>query len=117
MTIAVLPIQIVLPVRTVSTLNMREHWAVRARRARQHRAATLVVPRMPVPCTVTLTRLAKRTMDGDNLQGSLKAIRDGIAVRLGVDDADPRVTWEYGQEKARGYGVRVEIVPSAMDGE
>lgn len=105
------PISITLPIRAVSTLNMREHWGAKARRAKAHRRATLAVPTMPVPCTVTLVRLGKRRLDGDNLQGALKAVRDGVADRLGVDDADPRVRWEYGQEIAKGYAVRVEIVP------
>lgn len=106
------PISITLPVRAVSTLNMREHWAARAKRAKAHRRATLAVPKMPVPCVVTLVRLGKRMLDDDNLLGALKHVRDGVADRLGVDDADPRVTWEYGQEIAKGYAVRVEIAPA-----
>lgn len=32
-----------------------------------------------------------------------------LADRLGVDDADPRVTWEYAQETGREPGVIVDI--------
>lgn len=35
--------------------------------------------------------------------------RAGVADALGIDDRDPRVTWRYAQEKAKGYAVRVEI--------
>lgn len=65
-----------------------------------------------LPCTVTLTRIAPRDLDGDNLQSSLKAIRDGVADFLKVDDRDSRVTWAYAQERGapKFYGVRVEIV-------
>lgn len=59
--------------------------------------------------TITLTRLAPRTLDDDNAIGSMKSARDGVSDALGVDDSDPRLTWRYGQEKARDYSVRVEI--------
>lgn len=64
-----------------------------------------------VPCTVKMIRLSSGKLDSDNLQGALKSIRDGIADALGVKDNDPRVTWEYVQEKCRRgeFGIRVEI--------
>jgi hypothetical protein len=37
----------------------------------------------------------------DNLRAALKPIVDQVAVWLGVDDADPRVTWEYGQRRIK----------------
>jgi len=49
---------------------------------------------------------------GDNLRGALKAVRDQVATWLGVDDADPRVTWEYGQAvdgRPRYQAVRIEV--------
>ena len=69
-------------------------------------------PRHRLPCVVTLTRIAPRALDCDNNQISMKAVRDGVADRLGVDDRDPRVTWRYGQEKPdqpRTYAVRITI--------
>ncbi len=99
----------ILPLRLVSLANMREHWRTRARRAKQHRMACIAIPKARVPCTVLITRLAPRTLDDDNLQGAAKSVRDGIADRLGVDDADPRITWLYAQEKCSEYGVRVTI--------
>jgi len=105
---------VVIPIRTYSKLNGREHWAKRARRTKaERRAAFLMVPSYAVaePTTVTLTRIAPRRLDGDNLQGSFKAVRDAVADRMGIDDADPRVTWRYAQEKGapKEYAVRVEI--------
>lgn len=104
----------VIPVRTYSALNMREHWAVRHRRNKTERqAAQWTLPAMTIdgPLTVTLIRVAPRKLDGDNLQGALKACRDGVADRLGVDDGDGRVEWHYGQAKGRRreYAVIVHI--------
>lgn len=66
--------------------------------------------RPALPCVVTITRLANSNgLDSDNLLSSAKGIRDQIAAWLGVDDRDPRVTWEYAQERAKEYGVRVEV--------
>lgn len=96
-------------------MNTREHHQARARRAKLHRQTThwaMKVARKPdLPCIVTLTRLAPRELDGDNLQAGLKACRDGVADWLGVDDRDPRVTWAYGQKKGkpRQYAVEVAI--------
>lgn len=93
-------ITITLPIHTVSEANRRDHWRVRAKRARLHRkTAAALVPCFGLPCTVTLTRVGVRVLDSDNLQGALKATRDGIADRLGVSDNDPRIEWRYGQAK------------------
>jgi hypothetical protein len=42
---------------------------------------------------VLLTRVAPRTLDTDNLERALKAVRDGVAEAWGINDADPRVEW------------------------
>ncbi len=65
----------------------------------------------PLPALVTLTRLSVGTMDDDGVVGALKAVRDGVADALGIDDADPRVTWRYDQKKVkRGeWGVLISI--------
>ncbi len=104
-----------LPIKTVSEMNQRTHWSDRAARMKSHRtAARLMVPAHPLPCVVTMTRLSSGTLDDDNLRSALKGCRDGIADKLGVDDADPRIVWRYGQEKCkRGeYGVRVAVAGS-----
>lgn len=103
---------IVLPLKTVGGLNAREHWRKRATRVKRERdTARLLAPSHPLPCVVTMTRLSPGTLDDDNLQGACKAVRDGIADKLGIDDRDPRVEWRYAQERCkRGeYGVRITI--------
>lgn len=98
-------IEIYLPIATVSVSNMREHWAKKAARAKLHRQqANLMAMRiktLELPATITLIRVGPRKLDDDNLRGALKAVRDGLADRIGIDDGDPRITWEYGQEKGR----------------
>lgn len=110
-----LPVYVELPLRIESVANRREHWAAKARRTKAHRLAALAVPEHPLPCVVTLIRVAPRKLDDDNLASGFKALRDGIADRLGVDDADPRVTWKYGQVrgKAKEYAARVKIEAAA----
>ncbi len=110
---------ITLPITTVSETNVREHWARRAQRAKTQRSdahwalmAAWGRSRRRPPregAIVILTRLAPRRLDGDNLQAALKAVRDGVADALGINDGDARVTWRYGQERARQYGVRVTV--------
>ena len=53
----------------------------------------------PFAVVVTITRVAPRALDDDNLARSAKAVRDQVAELLGVDDRDPRVTWRYAQER------------------
>lgn len=102
-----------LPLRIESVANKREHWSRKAQRTKLHRMAAIAVPAHPLPCVVTLMRIAPRALDDDNLASGFKALRDGIADRLGVDDRDPRVTWRYiqGRGKAKEYAARVWIEP------
>jgi hypothetical protein len=60
---------------------------------------------------ITLTRIAPGVLDTDNLASALKAVRDGVADALRVDDGSSRVAWRYAQErgKPRQYAVRVAI--------
>lgn len=103
-----------IPVKTVTGLNAREHWRVRAKRVKTERHITsLVVKPFPTPCIVRLVRLSPSLCDDDNLQGACKAIRDEIARICGVDDGpNGPITWAYGQKKCkRGqFGVRVEML-------
>lgn len=108
--------KITIPIRIESTPNLREHWAARAKRTREQRAQThyaMVGAKMPrtLPCTVTLTRIAPRTLDDDNHVAGCKGVRDAIAFLLGADDADPRITWRYGQAKGapKQYALQVEL--------
>ena len=114
----------IVPIATKSTLNLREHWASRARRVRAERKATrwaaICLPRgtldwLITPLAVTLTRISPRRLDsGDNLNASMKAVRDEVATWLDIDDADPSVRWDYGQEKGKP-AVRVRIEPVRVE--
>ncbi|WP_332815966.1 hypothetical protein [Ramlibacter sp.] len=114
-------IRVLVPIKTISELNARCHWAARARRAKVHRESTywalISCGVGMLPCSVTMTRLGAKDLDGDNLQGSLKATRDGVADWLKVADSDPRVTWIYAQRRParRGtYAVEIEVRPCAQ---
>lgn len=117
-------IDLYLPIRIVSTMNKREHWTTRSTRTKAHRVAARLsvasapewpryksVPVIYLPVVVTLTRIAPRELDDDNLSGGFKAVRDGVADALGVDDKDKRVTWRYAQRtgKPKEYGMTITI--------
>jgi hypothetical protein len=108
---------IVIPMRLPSSANLREHYMVKAKRVKQQRQLVAVFiggkPKPALPVVVTLVRIAPRALDGDNLQSAFKAPRDEIARWLGVDDADPRVTWEYWQRRG---GVGVYAVTVQLEG-
>jgi hypothetical protein len=94
-------------IRIESVANKREHWGRRAERAAMNRQAALVIPWRDIDearawlanggLVVRLTRVAPRELDDDNLRSGFKALRDGIAMRLNVDDRDRRVRWEYAE--------------------
>ncbi len=104
-------------IRTVSEANQRGHWAKRARRASEQRAIVRMslatqTARTPVgTLRIRTTRIAPRRLDGDNLHAALKAVRDGVADYLGVDDGDSSLAWEVAQERGepKEYAVRIEI--------
>lgn len=108
-----------LPIRLVSEANAHEHYRVRSKRARAQGQAVGLVCRVPLryalrdhgALAVTITRIAPRELDSDNLQGSGKHVRDAVASVLGIDDRDKRVTWIVKQEKgkAKEYAVRIEV--------
>lgn len=103
-----------IPIKTVSALNEREHWRAKAKRVKAEREATaLIVKPFPTPCIVRLVRLSPGELDDDAVPGACKAIRDEIARLCGCGDSprDP-ITWVYAQEKCkRGtFGVRVEML-------
>ncbi len=115
-----------LPIRLVSESNARSRWArvKRTTSAREFVQLALAAkygpfPANGLPVVVLVTRVGPNAMDAhDNLRVACKALVDGIAKHLGVDDADPRVTWQYAQVKppfggiaARRHGVRIEIEP------
>lgn len=128
-----------IPLKTGRGLNSREHHMARARRVSDEKAvvrmalATRADWRPRGRCwTVTLTRVApSKGLDGDNLQGALKAVRDAVADVLGIDDGSSDITWRYAQETAPSarkspgamrrilgprYVVRILVEPRAVTG-
>lgn len=106
--------KISLPFRTVSTPNAREHWAAKARRSKTERNVTRHMVDYHLKArlsryTVVLTRKGPRALDSDNLAASFKAIRDGVADAIGIDDGSDKVQWRYRQEKSKTYSVEIEI--------
>lgn len=60
---------------------------------------------------VEFTRLSTATCDDDNLPSAFKAVRDGIAEALGIDDGSDRYAWSYGQRRIkRGEVPGFEVV-------
>jgi len=103
--------RVLIPIRTRSELNLREHWAVRAKRVKQQKQdATIFVLAAAAyfdpSRTIVLTRLGKRKLDSDNLAGALKHVQDAVAKHVGIDDAD--LKWEYRQVVSKEWGVIVE---------
>lgn len=109
-------LSVVIPVRTVSEMNARGHWRIRANRFKNQRLAVLAgiglrgLP--PLPARVVITRIGKRLLDSDNLAGSAKAIRDEVAARYGVDDGSPLYEWVYCQEIGKEFAIRIDITPA-----
>jgi len=99
-----------LGVHTVSEANKREHWRVGHARHKKQKLAVLLgmlamdIPKQ-MPVKITLTRLAKRKLDDDNLQSAFKYIRDAVAEYFipgkaaGRADDDPGFSWNYDQAK------------------
>lgn len=98
--------------RAVSITNARG-WRKLAQIAKEQRSRTFnelcknTLP--PLPVVVTLERFAPQLCDDDNLAGSLKHVRDGVADAYGIDDADPRIRFAVKQEKNRQWIVSVCI--------
>jgi hypothetical protein len=95
-----------MPLQVKSEANTREHWRTRHRRFAEQAAVVRLLLAQPLrgaklsgPYLVTFTRRGVRKVDGDNLQGAFKAVRDAVAGLLGIDDGDERsATWIYCQE-------------------
>lgn len=103
-------IHISLPIETISEANTRDGWRKKAQRVKNQRFEAKVICRNKYPnfkllredkLEIKLTRVSIRTMDDDNLCSALKAVRDGIADWLRIDDGSERIKWVYAQEKMR----------------
>ena len=107
----------VIPLRTVSAANAREHWTRKAARNKKERLAVAAyfqtMPSLFRTSTeailVSFTRYAKRDLDDDNLAGSFKAIRDEVAMQLNrYDGPKSGIRWCYTQERG-DYAIRIEV--------
>lgn len=108
-----------MPMHLVSEANTREHWGKKARRAKGQRATACMAfrsyargQRVELPAVVLLTRIAPRSLDSDNLARAFKAVRDGIADAIGIDDGDDQIGWAYRQErgKPKEHAVMVRVI-------
>ncbi|HEY1088569.1 MAG TPA: hypothetical protein VGE37_12775 [Archangium sp.] len=63
------------------------------------------------PLVVRIVRVAPNRLDGDNLEASLKRVRDGIAKTIGIDDRSPAVEYVPDDERGavREYALRFEV--------
>ena len=112
-----------LSLRIVSEANRRDHWRVKAARTQLHRISAqcafdyhrnpgaLIRAGVPVSgLTVTMTRIAPRRLDDDNLASGFKAVRDGVAAWLGIDDGSPLIRWVCAERKGPPKGYAAEVV-------
>lgn len=103
--------------------NARVHWRVKhavkapAREAGKYATYEAVAGGMrearaafagdqPIPVTITFYPPDKRLRDDDNMIGSLKSFRDGIAEALGVNDRRFRPTYQFAEPQKPG---RIEV--------
>lgn len=123
-------ITVEVPIALPSASNLREHWRERHRRIKSQCAATSmmlgfmrVVERLGGDgavkagdrLAVTLTRVAPRKLDSDNLQGAFKGVRDEVAKFFGVDDGDKRhITWSYAQTTGKPSTVLIDLAIQAL---
>jgi hypothetical protein len=94
--------------KVASELNLtRWNWRGRRERSKDQRCrvhnalAPYAVPRFEA-YEITIHRIGWNAMDAhDSLRSASKSVADQIAEWIGLDDADPRITWLYSQEITR----------------
>lgn len=124
------------PMRLKNPLNgSREHWAVKAKRAKAERNATTLMLkahdsgtfvsgvthalgggaslwRLNGRLAVRLVRIyagRSQAMDDDGLAAAFKHVRDAVAAYFGVDDADPRIRFVCAQARGPVNLVRIDF--------
>jgi len=102
------------PCSIISEANNTDHWTKKYKRKKNiHWAVNAALlntyQSFPIPATITLQRIGKKTLDFDNLVHAFKAVKDIIAKiiidqvdsniqkPIGLYDADPRLSWQYTQ--------------------
>lgn len=110
-----------IPMTIVSEANKTgEHWTSKRKRHQiqqwQIKALFRAYDRpIDLPCKIVMTRLYARLLDDDNLVSAFKWIKDQVADCIipgqakGRADGDPRIKWEYDQQKSPLKGMRLEI--------
>lgn len=116
-----------IPLRLVTETQGQRNWRTTYVRRKSQRRTTyawlthLLGCAPPLPLTVTLTRVAPRPLDSDNVVSSFKAVQDGVAdwidgtplLRKGVGGGQDRqegLMWRYQQRKGKPREYAVEIV-------
>ena len=107
------------PIRIRSEANIAAHWTAKYK----HRKSILKIlnnyfpkEQLTPPCAVTLTRIAPRTLDYDNLVYSMKYIRDYVADKLvpnlaaGRADNTPGLSFFYDQRKGNPKEYSLELI-------
>jgi hypothetical protein len=116
------------PTRLVNPTNVREHWSVRAKRAKvQRKACALTCTYRMVDALrsgnlgmlghpenlkrITFTAHVTRKFDDDGLQSALKHIRDGLqdAGLIHSDGPDSGHVFTYAQRVAKPTGVEIRV--------
>jgi hypothetical protein len=119
------PLELELALKTDTGPNARLHYMARSRRVKQQRATVAMFVRAavkfpPENIHALLVLICPNEVDSDNVQGRLKAVRDGVAQALGINDRSKRFTWEYAQERCTrgrfGVRIRLERLNSAAEG-
>ena len=117
-------IHVSVPMRLGNGQNDREHFRARHRRVKAEREAVQWQLNGKVPpggqVRVLLVRVSPPSVTGwkgldahDNLPASMKACVDQVAHWLDRDDADPSITWQYGQRpgKKGEWACEIHVVP------
>lgn len=107
---------ILVPIKTVSGMNVREHWGARSKRVGRERDAVGMMltqlQKPELPCVVRLTRIGPSNgLDPfDNLPSALKPAVDAVAAWLGVDDRKSElVRYECAQRRGESWAVLIEL--------
>lgn len=113
-------IEFTVPVRTENPSNGSwGHWTKHAGKMKAQRArVSAFFPPLEIQPVfrVTITRLSfgEGLDPDDNLPASLKAVKDAIAAKLGLDDRSRLATWKYAQgpapAKKPSVHVRIEVL-------
>ena len=115
----VIRIELKIPLRLVSEANLCCHWTKKHKRKKKIAALLLCYwpkEKIVLPCTVTLTRVAPRMLDFDNLVHANKHLFDKICDLLrpglapGQADNTDLIEVVYKQEKGKPKEYAVKIL-------